>query len=126
VYSEVILQIASFFSYNKFRDFRQPVSEDFPTLEIGEDGITYTTVGHEPFSIHNILDQDVFQFTNNLSYFSGRHVYTAGVNYERFNFFNSFNLFRHGVFVAPGDLFIEDFGGFFLDGIGATNSAFRK
>ena len=112
-----------FFSYNKFRDFRKPVSVDFPTIEIGEDGITYTTVGHEPFSIHNILDQDVFQFTNNLSYFSGRHVYTVGVNYERFNFFNSFNLFRHGVFLAPADLGILT-GGFlpfdFLDGIGAT------
>jgi len=69
-----------FFSYNKFRDFRDPVSVDFPTIEIGEGGITYTTVGHEPFSIHNILDQDVFQFTNNVSYFSGRHVYTVGVN----------------------------------------------
>ncbi len=115
-----------FFSYNKFRDFREPVSEDFPTIEIGEGGITYTTVGHEPFSIHNILDQDVFQFTNNLSYFSGRHVYTVGVNYERFNFFNSFNLFRHGVFLAPADLFFLT-GGFlpidFLDGIGATTFA---
>ncbi len=29
-----------FFSYNKFRDFRAPVSENFPTIEIGEDGIT--------------------------------------------------------------------------------------
>ncbi|MCH7886378.1 MAG: TonB-dependent receptor, partial [Candidatus Marinimicrobia bacterium] len=112
-----------FFSYNKFRDFRAPVSVDFPTIEIGEGGITYTTVGHEPFSIHNILDQDVFQFTNNLSKFSGRHVYTVGVNYEQFNFFNSFNLFRHGVFLAPADLFFLT-GGFlpidFLDGIGAT------
>ncbi len=112
-----------FFSYNKFRDFRQPVSANFPTIEIGEDGITYTTVGHEPFSIHNILDQDVFQVTNNFSYFSGKHVFTAGVNYERFNFFNSFNLFRNGVFLAPADLGIVT-GGFlpfdFLDGIGAT------
>ncbi|MCH7497873.1 MAG: TonB-dependent receptor, partial [Candidatus Marinimicrobia bacterium] len=117
-----------FFSYNKFRDFRKPVSKDFPTIEIGEPtatgaDVTYTTVGHEPFSIHNILDQDVFQFTNNLSYFSGRHVFTGGVNYERFNFFNSFNLFRHGVFLAPADLGILT-GGFlpfdFLDFLGAT------
>ncbi|MDZ7269070.1 MAG: TonB-dependent receptor [candidate division KSB1 bacterium] len=90
-----------FASYNRFRDFRQPFSPDFPTIEIGEAGVTYTTVGHEPFSIHNILDQDVLQFTNNLSLFSGRHVFTVGANFEYFSFFNSFNIFRHGVFFLP-------------------------
>ena len=92
----------AFASYNRFRDARTPFSEDFPTIEIGEQGVTYTTAGHEPFSIHNILDQDVFQLTNNLSLFAGSHVYTIGVNYEAFSFFNSFNLFRNGLFHIPG------------------------
>jgi len=90
-----------FASYNRFRDFRQPFSEDFPTIEIGEAGVTYTTVGHEPFSIHNILDQDVWQFTDNVSLFRGRHVFTVGANFESFSFFNSFNIFRDGVFFLP-------------------------
>ena len=90
-----------FASYNRFRDFRTPFSEDFPTIDIGEGGVTYTTLGHEPFSIHNILDQDVLQFTDNLSYFRGKHTFTFGSNYEDFNFFNSFNIFRHGVFFLP-------------------------
>src|SRR5688572_21405156 len=90
-----------FASYNRFRDFREPFSEPFPTVEIGEDGVTYTTVGHEPFSIHNILDQDVWQLTNNLSVFRGRHAFTFGANFESFDFFNSFNIFRHGVFFLP-------------------------
>ncbi|MEE9463940.1 MAG: carboxypeptidase regulatory-like domain-containing protein [Candidatus Neomarinimicrobiota bacterium] len=92
-----------FVSYNRFRDFRKPFSVDFPTVEIGDaDGIlTYTTLGHEPFSIHNILDQDVLQITNNVSYFMGKHVITGGVNYESFEFFNSFNIFRHGLFQNP-------------------------
>jgi hypothetical protein len=90
-----------FTSYNRFRDFRQPFSEDFPTIEIGEAGITYTTVGHEPFSIHNILNQDVWQFTDNLSLFRGKHVMTVGANFESFSFFNSFNIFRDGVFFLP-------------------------
>jgi carboxypeptidase family protein len=85
-----------FASYNRFRDFRQPFSEDFPTIEIADGGVTYTTVGHEPFSIHNVLDQDVWQFTDNVSLFLGRHVLTLGANVESFSFFNSFNLFRHG------------------------------
>ncbi len=101
-----------FASYNRFRDFREPFSEDFPTVEIGEDGITYTTVGHEPFSIHNILDQDVWQFTDNFSYYLGNHVLTAGITFERFRFFNSFNIFRHGVFFLP-----------YYTGIGSTFSS---
>ena len=90
-----------FASYNRFRDHRTPFSANFPTIEIGEGGVTYTTVGHEPFSIHNILDQDVWQFTNNFTWFTGRHSVTFGANYERFSFFNSFNIFRNGVFFLP-------------------------
>ncbi len=90
-----------FASYNRFRDFREPFSADFPTIDIGEQGVTYTTVGHEPFSIHNILDQDVWQLTNNFSLYKGNHVFTVGGNFELFSFFNSFNIFRHGVFFLP-------------------------
>jgi hypothetical protein len=96
-----------FASYNIFRDFREPFSTPFPTIEIGEGGSTYTTLGHEPFSIRNILDQDVLQITNNFSYFAGDHVITLGANYELYSFFNSFNIFYHGVVVYPtlGDFF---------------------
>ncbi|HVF40018.1 MAG TPA: hypothetical protein VM939_08955, partial [Gemmatimonadaceae bacterium] len=90
-----------FASYNRFRDAREPFSPDFPTIDIGQGGVTYTTLGHEPFSIHNILDQDVLQLTDNVSYFRGRHVFTLGTNFESFDFFNSFNIFRHGVFFLP-------------------------
>ena len=90
-----------FASYNRFRVFRQPFSAPFPTLEIGEGGVTYTTIGHEPFSINNVLDQDVFQLTNNFTVFRGRHSLTLGANFETFSFFNSFNIFRHGLFQLP-------------------------
>ena len=90
-----------FVSFNRFRDERDPFSEDFPTIDIGEDGVTFTTLGHEPFSIHNILDQDVLQLTNNFTWFRGQHSITFGANYERFEFFNSFNIFRHGLFFLP-------------------------
>ncbi|HYQ86339.1 MAG TPA: carboxypeptidase regulatory-like domain-containing protein [Bacteroidota bacterium] len=90
-----------FASYNRFRDYRDPFSRPFPTIEIAQDGVTYTTLGHEPFSIHNILDQDVWQFTDNFSYFAGNHVITVGGNFEKFSFFNAFNIFRYGVFFLP-------------------------
>ena len=103
-----------FASYNRSRDFREPFSEPFPTVEIGEGNATYTTLGHEPFSIHNILDSDVLQFTNNFTYFAGRHVFTVGANFESFSFFNSFNIFRHGVFFLPAE---------FVPGVGSTFSS---
>ncbi len=98
-----------FASYNRFRDHREPFSAPFPTIEIVEGGVNYTTIGHEPFSIHNILDQDVWQVTNNLSYSTGNHVITLGGNFEYFKFFNSFNIFRHGVFFLPD--FLDFIGG---------------
>ena len=109
-----------FFSYNRFRDFRDPRSADFPTIDIGQDGVTYTTLGSEPFSVHNILDQNVLQITDNYSYFSGNHIYTIGTSYEKFSFFNSFNIFRHGVFFLPGDLDLLFPGAGYLDFLGAT------
>lgn len=109
-----------FASYNRFRDNRDPFSAPFPTIEILENGITYTTIGNEPFSIHNILDQDVYQITNNFSYFAGNHVITVGANFEYFKFFNSFNIFRHGVFFLPGDLDFLVPGAGFLDFLGAA------
>jgi len=89
-----------FFSYNRFRDFRVPFSTPFPTIQIVENGVT-VIVGHEPFSIHNILDQDVFQFTDNFSLFRGKHALTFGANFEVFSFFNAVNNFRHGLFSLP-------------------------
>lgn len=104
-----------FASYNRFRDFREPFSDPFPTIEIGEGPVTYTTAGHEPFSIHNILDQDVWQVTNDFSVFRGNHVLTFGANFETFGFFNSFNIFRHGVFFLP-----------YFTGIGSTFSSVQE
>jgi len=100
-----------FASYNRFRDFREPFSTPFPTIEIGDRGVTYTTIGHEPFSIHNILDQDVWQLTDNFSWFRGKHVVTVGANFEAFSFFNSFNIFRYGFFFLPRPDSTGQFGG---------------
>jgi len=42
------------------------------------------------------LDQQVFQFTNNLNYVQGNHTFTIGFSFERFEFDNSFNLGAYG------------------------------
>jgi hypothetical protein len=109
-----------FASYNRFRDHRDNYSAPFPTIHIDVDGVNYTTIGHEPFSIHNVLDQDVWQVTNNLSLFVGNEVITLGATFEYYKFFNSFNIFRHGVFFLPGDLDLRFPGAGYLDFLGAA------
>ena len=82
--------------YTAFRDWRDPHSEPFPVIDIFDaNGNLAITAGSEMFSTNNILDQDVFQFTDNLTYYADKHTFTAGVNLEIFKFNNSFNLFYY-------------------------------
>ncbi|MGB5821542.1 MAG: carboxypeptidase regulatory-like domain-containing protein [Saonia sp.] len=78
--------------YSKFDDSRDPFSTPAPAINIQQDGVRAIVAGHEPFSINNRLEQQVFQITNNLNFFSGDHTFTVGFSFERFEFFNSFNL----------------------------------
>ena len=82
--------------YTEFNDFRNPLSTPAPTFTIQENGSNYIIAGHEPFSINNKLEQTVFQLTNNLTYFTGNHVFTLGFSFEKFKFGNSFNLGSYG------------------------------
>lgn len=89
--------------YTAFRDNRDPFSDPFPVLNIAKDGINYIIAGHEPFSVNNVLSQDVLQIKNNFNIYSGKHSWTIGAAFERFNFDNSFNLTSYGFRVfAPG------------------------
>ena len=78
--------------YTAFHDTRDPFSSPFPTVNIDKDGVRYIVSGHEPFSIHNRLDQKVFQVTDNFNIYAGKHTITLGANFEKFSFDNSFNL----------------------------------
>lgn len=82
--------------YTHFDDFRNPLSVPAPTITIQEGGSNYIIAGHEPFSIHNTLDQKVFQFTDNLNFYQGDHTFTIGTSFEKFEFDNSFNLGAYG------------------------------
>jgi hypothetical protein len=83
--------------YTQFNDFRNPLSVAAPTITIQNGaGANYIIAGHEPFSIHNKLDQKVFQFTDNLNFILGDHIFTVGLSYEKFKFGNSFNLGSYG------------------------------
>lgn len=100
--------------YTHFDDFRNPLSSPAPSITLlDENGSSnYIIAGHEPFSVNNVLDQKVFQITNNLNLYRGDHTYTIGVSFEKFMFDNSFNLGAlgaQGVFFPSGS--IADFRG---------------
>jgi hypothetical protein len=82
--------------YTHFNDFRKPFSTPAPSINIYKDGSPYIIAGHEPFSIHNRLDQKVFQFSDNLNFYQGDHTFTVGFSFEKFEFDNSFNLTSYG------------------------------
>jgi len=82
--------------YTHFDDYRDPFSSPAPVINITKDGSPYIIAGHEPFSIHNRLDQKVFQITNNMNISAGNHNYTIGFSFEKFMFKNSFNLKGYG------------------------------
>jgi len=88
--------------YTHFDDFRSPFSTPAPSITILKNGSPYIIAGHEPFSIHNRLDQKVYQFTDNFKIYAGDNTITLGFAYEKFMFDNSFNL---GTYGARGTFF---------------------
>ena len=94
--------------YTAFRDSRDPFSAPFPVVNFGKDGVRYIVAGHEPFSINNVLDQDVYQFTDNFNIYLNKHTFTIGTSFERFDFDNSFNLVGYGFRIFFPDIDISD------------------
>jgi len=82
--------------YTVFDDHREPKSAQFPVIDIFDNnGNLAITAGSEMFSTNNLLKQNVLQFTDNVTYYAKNHTITAGVNFEKFHFENSFNLFYY-------------------------------
>lgn len=79
--------------YTALRDYREsPVNNTpFPTVDIGNNNLNeLTTFGYEPFSANNLLNSDIFQISDNLTIYKGKHVYTLGLAYESNAFKNGF------------------------------------
>lgn len=76
---------------HKIRDFRGTFGEVFPFIEISKgtsnNGIQ---LGTERSSVANELDQDIFEITDNLRLFKGKHTITIGTHNEFFSFRNLF------------------------------------
>lgn len=80
-----------------------PGGQDFPFIEVLEPGSAgnleyYMTMGNELFTVGNLLENDIFNATYNLTYYLSNHKITAGANYENFKFLNAFNPVFHGFY----------------------------
>ncbi len=82
-------------SYKTVRDDRDPSGSPFPSLSL-DDGDGRIILGAEPFSTANLLDQDIFTFTNNFEIFKGRHAITLGTHNEYAKVKNLFFPFNYG------------------------------
>ncbi|MDX1903621.1 MAG: carboxypeptidase regulatory-like domain-containing protein [Thermonemataceae bacterium] len=74
-----------------FRDFRGSKGGTFPFVDI-ENGSnqTLTSFGYELFTANNVLDSDVFQFSDNFTIYKGKHTITLGTANEYYKFKNGF------------------------------------
>ena len=94
--------------YTMFNDRRNPFSTPFPVVNISKYGTRYIVAGHEPFSIHNELNQKAFQATNDFTFYKNKHNITVGASFESFKFANSFNLTGYGASIFS-DIDIQTF-----------------
>lgn len=72
-----------------------PGGQIFPMIEIlepdnGQD-LYYMSLGNELFTVGNLLENEVFNISNNTIFQLGKHTLTAGFSFERMSFKNAFN-----------------------------------
>jgi len=93
--------------YTIIRD-KRTVDKKFPAIRV-KTPISGTDMyaGTEQYSIANSLDQDIFEITDNFSYYLGDHIITAGTHNEFFTFSNLFirNFYGYYEFNSVQDLY---------------------
>ncbi|WP_374166175.1 TonB-dependent receptor domain-containing protein [Arcticibacter sp. MXS-1] len=109
--------------YNRMRDFRESKgNKPFPLVDIkNPGGSAYTSFGYEPFTAFNKLNTDVLQITDNVSFYTGKHEFTLGGNFEHYKTLNGFAPNYYGAYVFNS---MDDFYKSARDGV--SNAALYK
>ncbi len=74
------------------RDDRDILGDPFPRVQ-AQDGNATVIFGTDNFSYSNIVFQDVYTITDNLSISAGKHTFTVGTHNEFFKIQNLFTIF---------------------------------
>ncbi len=70
-------------TFSKIQATRSIDGGYFPTVDIfNNNGQNYMSAGSDPFTRNNDVKNDVFNVTNNFTYYTGRHTLTLGATYE--------------------------------------------
>lgn len=87
--------------YSALRDFRASLGGgDFPLVDIlNPVGQTYTSFGYEPFTYNNKLFSNIFQFSDILTYYAGKHEVTFGTQNYIKKFQNGFAPNYEGAYI---------------------------
>ena len=74
--------------YTALRDFRASLAgANFPLVDIMDgEGHSYTALGYEPFTYNNLLNTDIYQFSDIFTLYKGAHEITIGTQdyYKKF------------------------------------------
>lgn len=81
--------------YTDVLDDRDYAGQAFPTITI-YDGDGEISLGNEPFSTSNLLDQQILTITNDFNIFAGDHTITIGTHNEFYDMANQFIPFNNG------------------------------
>ena len=86
--------------YTALRDFRSPHSSSstMPLVDILNNGNIYTTFGYEMYTYNNILNTDVYQLNDILTYYKGAHEFTVGTQNSIKKYQNAFAPGYEGVY----------------------------
>ena len=72
--------------------------ENMPFVDIWQDGDQYMSFGYELFTKNNAVINDVFNITDNYSFYLGNHTITAGLAYDFMYFKNSYLRYATGYY----------------------------
>lgn len=94
-------------SYVRVRDQREPGGSPFPMVQISNVGDGTLNLGDDRSSVANTLDQDIWSFTDNLTWYTGKHALILGTHNEFYRFSNLFIQDAYGsyYFGSPDDFY---------------------
>lgn len=80
-------------TYTYQNDSRESPSQIFPFVDILKDGSPFTSFGYEPFTFGNLRKVKMYSIVDNLSWNTGKHNWTVGVQADLSETINGFQRF---------------------------------